>query len=261
MNDAEFYDLEKETQDRAAAHLGAVAVAMLATAETQVLGEALAQASLNYTGNFEWNYKPGEKIPVEAYVSVTGVHYARLRNLKESKDPIYWALFDLALADGYSLQGLRYVPAPAPKDWRQQILAAIEHGGPVNQAVVAPLPEVFPHADRMRFRDTAELLVYQAFKRRQESSKDAALLIAPNAAVRLPERTWEVDFLVAQSGRAGVLEIDGATHRGRRAADASRDRLLQDAGIAHVERVPVEDARDDLGADQVVHGFLRRLMR
>jgi very-short-patch-repair endonuclease len=70
----------------------------------------------------------------------------------------------------------------------------------------------------------------------------------------------EVDFLVTYRGRAGVVEVDGDTHRNRYAADQSRDRFLRDAGINVVERIVAEDSNDPAALDLFVKRFLNRLI-
>jgi hypothetical protein len=57
-----------------------------------------------------------------------------------------------------------------------------------------------------------------------------------------------------------VIEIDDPTHYGRRCADRSRDRLLDDAGIALVDRIRVEEAADRRETDALVARHLRRLV-
>lgn len=91
------------------------------------------------------------------------------------------------------------MPAKPPKDWRAQILAALEHGGPVNQAVIMPTKDVFPTVDRLRFRDSGEIEVYEAFKRRQEREPGGGLL------VHRRDRTPGRGSLASERSRFSVL--------------------------------------------------------
>jgi very-short-patch-repair endonuclease len=83
--------------------------------------------------------------------------------------------------------------------------------------------------------------------------------VVPNTLIALPGHTWEVDFLIGYRGRVGVIEVDGPTHRRKWASDRSRDRLLEDAGIAYIDRIAVEDTDDEAQVDQFVGRFVRRL--
>lgn len=78
--------------------------------------------------------------------------------------------------------------------------------------------------------------------------------------MRTAQRTFWPDFLVTHRGRAGVIEVDGPHHHGRAAADQSRDRQLEDAGIVLVERIVVEDVTNETGLDLSIERFLSRLL-
>jgi very-short-patch-repair endonuclease len=67
----------------------------------------------------------------------------------------------------------------------------------------------------------------------------------------------EPDFLVIDSGRLGILEVDGPTHTGKAAQDHERDRLFRAHGIRVVERF--EAHRCYQKPDDVVAEFLRLL--
>ena len=117
-------------------------------------------------------------------------------------------------------------------------------------------------SDRLLFRTPEELLVYDELCRIQrELPRHENLTIAPVQAVRVPGHTWEVDLLVMYRGRVGVIEVDGGAHHGRWAADRTRDRLLEDAGVAYVDRIPVEEARDPAEVRAFLDRFLFRLSR
>jgi very-short-patch-repair endonuclease len=54
--------------------------------------------------------------------------------------------------------------------------------------------------------------------------------------------------------------VDGAHHRNRAAADQSRDRQLQDAGVTLTERIVVEDLDQSAELDAFVERVLARLL-
>lgn len=250
--------LQRRLDEVADRHLGSLTVTLVASEETRQLAELLAQARLHYEP--PPNADPATKgLHLTAHLRMPPALY---RDLDEDEgEEVYWRLSALMTADGCTLWNLLVVPDDPPEDWRGQVLGAIEHQGPVNQAIVAPLPEAFPTEDRMRFRSGAERQIYKAFKRRQLAESEQKLLIAPNPAVRISDRTVEPDFLIVYQSTAGILEIDGPGHRTRYAADASKDRIFQDHGVRHVERIVPEDVTDDLAADNIVNGFLRRLLQ
>jgi hypothetical protein len=105
-----------------------------------------------------------------------------------------------------------------------------------------------------------ELAMYRAFLALQEQMPRHHSLLITRAGVRVPGHTFYPDLLVVHDGRAGVIEIDGATHHGRAAADRSRDRLLEDAGIRYVDRLDAESASDPKERDLFVERFLARLV-
>jgi hypothetical protein len=107
---------------------------------------------------------------------------------------------------------VRLYPAQVQGDWRKDIEAHLR-GKPKNQASLVALPDRFPVRDYMRFRDKAELVLYEALKEKQHSLPVTdTITIAPNASVRVLGHTWEPDFLVVYRGRTGVIEVDGGSH-------------------------------------------------
>ena len=57
-----------------------------------------------------------------------------------------------------------------------------------------------------------------------------------------------------------MIEVDGPQHRNRAAADQSRDRQLQDAGVTLTERIMVEDLDQRAELDAFVERVLARLL-
>ncbi|GAA2247515.1 hypothetical protein GCM10010145_13310 [Streptomyces ruber] len=116
--------------------------------------------------------------------------------------------------------------------------------------------------DRLHFTNEDEHRVYQALKRWQAALPDNETIgIMPLGGMRVRGNTFEPDFLVTYRGRAAVIEVDGSHHKGRAAADHSRDRLLVHAGVVFVERLVVEDATEPAEIAKFVSDFLARLKR
>jgi hypothetical protein len=159
-------------------------------------------------------------------------------------DKIVDAFRDVMRADRQGVTSVRLYPAQVQVDWRKDIEAHLR-GKPKNQASLVALPDRFPVRDAMRFRDKAELSLYEALKEKQHSQPVTdTITLAPNPSVRVLGHTWEPDFLVVYHGRTGVIEVDGGSHRKKYASDKSRDRILEDCGISCVERIDVADAED-----------------
>lgn len=115
--------------------------------------------------------------------------------------------------------------------------------------------------DGFVFESQAEVLVYEALKRAQAAlPADATLCIFPLPMGRVGAgNAWTPDFLVAVAGKVGLIEVDGPHHRGRFAADATRDRHWRNSGIIHIERILVEETSTDAELDGLVRAFLTRL--
>jgi len=113
----------------------------------------------------------------------------------------------------------------------------------------------------MSFCDIAELTPYNAVKTKQVAlPREVTFTIAPNAAVRVPGRTWEPDFLIAYRGRVGIVEVDGTTHK-KYADDKSRGVTLEDSGFILIMRLDVADVANPRQAEAFVDRFLLRLQR
>jgi hypothetical protein len=145
--------------------------------------------------------------------------------------------------------------------WRETVLNEISGERPSNQARrLQPTPRRWLE-DNLAFTNEGELRVYQLLKHRQQKvlPREETISIFPLPNGMIAGHTWEPDFLVTYKGRAGVLEIDGPRHNARRALDVTRDHLMHDAGIAYVDRVPVEAMRNRAELEQAIDRFLRRL--
>jgi hypothetical protein len=149
---------------------------------------------------------------------------------------------------------------PEAEGWRGRVSEGLGfQGDTTNQArlhvVAAPLQQ-----DGLIFRSAAELRTYQMLKRLQEEAPpEDGMMIVPNAAVRIRDHTWELDFVITYRRGSGVLDVDGPRHGQRWAADRSRDKTLEDAGIAYVDRIPAEATDDAAELEASVRRFLRRL--
>jgi len=149
---------------------------------------------------------------------------------------------------------------PAGPDWRETLQTRMAPRA-TNQANIGPR-EVQPlMEDRCAFRSREELRVYQAFKRiRAQMPTDDTIAILPNPALVLRDaNTSEPDLVITYRGRVGIVQVDGPHHRGRFAAEATRDRLYRHSGIAEVDHFPVEDTESDEDLDLLVTRFIKRL--
>lgn len=169
------------------------------------------------------------------------------------------AMDKVGVMDNESCSGVTLVPAKVQGDWRSELRSAIT-GKPLNQATLVALPIHYPVQDKMRFRDDAEVRVYEGLKRAQAKLPiTSTITIAPNPSVRISGRTFEPDFLITYRGRCGVIEVDGGSHMNRYAADKTKDSLYEDAGAAYISRINVEDTKQVSEVDAFVERFLARL--
>ena len=174
-------------------------------------------------------------------------------------DRIRDALSEATWSDQMAVKSVDIVPVAAEGDWRERVERTLGVG-PTNQAGILPFRESRLQADRLVFGSQPELKVYEALCARQaELPPSETILIAPNAGVRVHGSTIMPDFLVTYRGRCGVIEVDGPGHRGKWASDRSRDQLLEDAGIAYVLRVTVEETDDPATLRLLVDRLLGRL--
>jgi very-short-patch-repair endonuclease len=179
---------------------------------------------------------------------------------QDASNRIMDALNQIAHSNSRHITELNLVPAPADADWRDRLENELR-ASPNNQATRVPASN-FEIADAMQFRDRSEVAVYQGLKRAQERRAKAGeetLMIVPNASARVRERTWEPDFIVTYRGRSGIIEVDGATHRGKWAIDRSRDRVFEDSGAALVDHIDASFTNDPKEIDAFVERFLKRL--
>jgi hypothetical protein len=160
---------------------------------------------------------------------------------------------------GVWFAGAREVLPELGPDWKDN-LRQLLGGKPTNHARRIRNEPPRWVDDGLSFTNDGELKVYRALKKIQGMyPSDDTLGIFPLAGGRLPGRTWEPDVLVTYRKRAGVLEIDGPQHNARRAMDMTRDSLWLDAGVAFVDRIPVEALPDPRELDSSLKKFLKRL--
>jgi hypothetical protein len=161
---------------------------------------------------------------------------------------------------GVNFVRVREVLPKVGEGWRQQLARDLAAERPSNQANRVRLEPTRVTRDGLFLTNQEENKVYTVLREVQESLPDNdTLLIAPLPGVRIPDHTYWPDFLIAYKGRAGVIEVDGPHHHGRRVADASRERLLRNAGIRHIDRIAVEDLATKPGGEKFVRDFLARL--
>lgn len=144
--------------------------------------------------------------------------------------------------------------------WQDHLKDLLAGKRPTNQAQRVRMEGPKFTEDGLVFTNAGELAVYRALKQLQETlPAEETITVLPLPRGRALGHTWEPDVVVAYKGRAGVIEVDGPHHKGRRAMDGTRDHLLHDAGIAFVDRIPVEALDDPNELDAVLKRFLRRL--
>jgi hypothetical protein len=180
------------------------------------------------------------------------------RFTEEVRESILWALREAARDEDFFIFSLDIRrPLPSPDGWRQRV--TLDQQGPAvtNQVRLVPIGGAVYQADGLRFRSRAEMNVFDALKRAW--TNHGPFSVVPNTLMALPGHTWEVDFLVGHRGRVGVIEVDGPHHKHKWASDRSRDRLLEDAGIAYIDRIDAEDTGDPSQVDQFVGRFLQKL--
>lgn len=182
---------------------------------------------------------------------------------KEVTDHIKEVCVDVSQRRRYGVDwvGVREIlPAVGP-GWRDQLRDQISGKRPTNHAQrIQTEPRRYAE-DGLLFTNEGERTVYRALRKIQEKDfpLDETIGIYPLPRGRVPDHTWEPDILVTYKGRAGILEVDGPSHNGRRALDRTRDHILLDAGVAFVDRVPVEALADHEELTAILKRFLRRL--
>jgi hypothetical protein len=166
---------------------------------------------------------------------------------------------------GLEIGGVTAAPAlpDIGDDWRQILQERLAKGAASNQASRTRARGVAPglSKDGFVFDSREEVLVYEALKRAQAAmSQDSTIAVFPLPMGRVGTgNAWTPDFLVAASGRVGIIEVDGPHHQKRFGADATRDRHWRNSGIVHIERILVEETSADADLDALVRQFLTRL--
>lgn len=154
---------------------------------------------------------------------------------------------------------VRHVLPKVGVDWREQFDQNLSAERPTNQGQRVRL-ESRIQEDGLFLTNVEEHKVYVVLREMQERMPDNDTFgIAPLAGLHVPDHTYWPDFLITFKGRVGIIEVDGPHHNGRRAFDASRERLLLNAGVRHVGRIPVEDLKDKAEVEKWVRDFLRIL--
>lgn len=116
-------------------------------------------------------------------------------------------------------------------DWREELLEIARGKGVHNQALQAQHARTWKN---LRFRSQSEIRIAQAFD-------SEGVLFLPNCTGRIGEikgrKNREADFLVCDTGKWGILEVDGEPFHppSRTAQDHERDRLFRKHGIRVVE--------------------------
>ncbi|MEU3755085.1 hypothetical protein AB0H17_20295 [Streptomyces olivoreticuli] len=149
------------------------------------------------------------------------------------------------------------------ENWRQALQHRLAQGTASNQAARTRSKNTGTvlSKDGFVFDSREEMRVYDALKRSQTAlPSDSSVSIFPLPMGRVATGgVWTPDFLVAVAGRVGIIEVDGPHHKGRLAADATRDRHWRNSGVVHIERILVEETSVDSEIDGLVGSFLKRL--
>ncbi|MFF2436659.1 hypothetical protein ACFVU4_21190 [Streptomyces sp. NPDC058107] len=151
------------------------------------------------------------------------------------------------------------VPDVGP-GWREELAQQLKGGAQSNQARKDRLAPRHPVIDNLHLTNEWEHRVYTVLREQQCALPDIETIgILPLPGMRVRGHTFEPDLLVTYKGRAGVIEIDGPHHKGRRSDDASRERLLRNAGIRHIDRIDVRDSTTKAEVEKFVETFLKHL--
>jgi hypothetical protein len=158
-----------------------------------------------------------------------------------------WSTFDI-------------VPSSLAKGWREARQQA-RLGTAENQAGRLPGTAATFRHDGWTFNDGAEVIVYKALKAKQDSlPATETIAFVPNCSIRVTYgRNRTPDFLVTYRGRAGAIEIDGLSHKGRLAADLSKDRLLEHSGISYILRMTAEATESPGEVNAEIDHLLKKL--
>ncbi|MFJ5637739.1 hypothetical protein ACIQF5_34580 [Streptomyces goshikiensis] len=224
-------------------------------------GDVQAAALLLDVEGIEWS--PGNPFGdwTDACLLVPG--WLMDRFTEEVLERVRHALIPIAERHGVDARSVYVGPALADlgTDWKSALQSKLTSDSATNHAarVADPKPEL--RRDGFVFDSREEVRVYEALKRAQAAlPADATISIFPLPLGRVGVgNTWTPDFVVMREGRAGLIEVDGPHHRGRLAADGTRDRHWRNSGFVHIERILVEETAKDSELDSLVRTFLKRL--
>ncbi|GIH27598.1 hypothetical protein Aph01nite_59080 [Acrocarpospora phusangensis] len=151
------------------------------------------------------------------------------------------------------------------KSWRDVLYSRLSGDSATNHAARISNPDPRLRREDLTFESMEEIRVYDALKRAQKELTDGnhttiSIFPLPMGRVGIG-RVWIPDFLVVREGRAGLIEVDGPHHRGRLAADMTRDREWKNSGFIHIDRILVEDTHSDSDLDRLIRSFLNRLKK
>lgn len=223
-------------------------------------GDILERANLSFETRFLDEHAAGISLTVKAVLTVSPADRATL-----DRDVIFAVVGELQTwnnaPDVFVDDDIVVRLYEAGSDWREQRRAARDDPERRAKNQQRNITMRFTE-DGMRFESQGELNLYRVLKDVQASLPATSTIgIIAGPGMRTPERTFWPDIVVTYQGRAGVIEVDGPHHRGRAAADHSRDRIISDAGIRHLERIVVEDTGDPAILREWVEAFLDRLTR
>ncbi|MEU9001962.1 hypothetical protein [Streptomyces sp. NPDC048551] len=224
-------------------------------------GDVQAAALLLDVEGIEWS--PGNRFGDWTDVCLLVPGWLMDRFTEEVLERVRNALIPIAERHGVDARSVYVGPALADlgTDWKSALQSKLTSDSATNHAarVADPKPEL--RRDGFVFDSREEVRVYEALKRAQAAlPADATISIFPLPLGRVGVgNTWTPDFVVMREGRAGLIEVDGPHHRGRLAADGTRDRHWRNSGFVHIERILVEETAKDSELDSLVRTFLKRL--
>lgn len=252
---------DEEAAERRMLDLGTAAEMLFVEGEEQVVALLLDAEGLEYEMS-RYAYDEAGVLTEERWVAYLTVP-ARVSPLfsDEVCEKVRATLSRVNRRDKPYIRDVVVVPAPVEPTWKDQLQASLRDGGASNQARLVPVKDPIVE-DALVFRSTAELEVYRAFKRANETLEGhEKLSLIVNTTVLVNGQPREVDVVVLWNRGTAAVEVDGPHHRGRLAAEQSRDRLFMEAGVMFVDRLCVEDTTDSDGLDRFVSSFLARMKK
>jgi len=196
----------------------------------------------------------GDEVHSALHVKMSGPR-AAYEILNDEKNPITTAIRNALSAvipeDTYIRHFTVHVGlVELDPNWRSELLEIARGKGIHNQAVSSSTLRTWKN---LKFRSQSEIKIAEALER-------SGVLFLPNCRARLgleaERQNKEADFLICDSGKWGILEVDGEPFHppSRTTQDHERDRLFKMHGILLVEHFDASECFKK--PDDVVRKFL-----